>query len=143
MSPLGGGRRTRRQDLPVRADINVTSLVDVAFTLLVIFIITAPILQGGVEVEVPRAEVTAITAEDQPIFVTIARDGRVYIGETEVSLEDFAESFPQLLRAARPDAVYIRGDSLAAYGNVLRVIATVARTEGIRFALVAEPLPGR
>ena len=53
-----GARRSRRQDLPIKADINVTSLVDVAFTLLVIFIITAPMLQGGVEIVVP---------EDQPL----------------------------------------------------------------------------
>ena len=57
-------RRTRRQDLPIKAEINVTSLVDVAFTLLVIFIITAPMLQGGVEIQVPEADVAPIFATD-------------------------------------------------------------------------------
>ena len=66
-----GARRTRRQDLPIKAEINVTSLVDVAFTLLVIFIITAPMLQGGVEIQVPEADVVPLTSETEPIY----RDG--------------------------------------------------------------------
>ena len=140
-------RRTRQGDeeLNVRAEINITSLVDVAFTLLVIFIITAPVLQGGVEVNVPRADVKAITAEDEPFFVTVQADGTVNVGETPVTMEDFRESFPQLVRAAEPEVVYIRGDSAALYGRALSVIATVvqaAREEGFRYALVAEPVPG-
>ena len=67
----GSRRLEGRQDLPLNAEINVTSLVDVAFTLLVIFIITAPILQGGVEVSVPRADVEALTTDDQPFIVAI------------------------------------------------------------------------
>lgn len=127
----------------MRAEINVTSLVDVAFTLLVIFIIIAPALQGGVEVEVPEADVTPITASEDAFYVTIDRDERVYIAGTEVPLEALETSLPQLMRAAGTEMVYIQADSLANYGPVLRVIATVARTEGITFALVGEPLPRR
>ena len=139
----GGGRRTRRQDLPINAEINVTSLVDVAFTLLVIFIIIAPALQGGVEIEVPRADVSAITANEDAFYVTIDREDRIYIAGTEVPLEAFESSLPQLMRAAGTQMVYIQADSLSNYGPVLRGIATVAKTEGITFALVGEPLPIR
>lgn len=127
----------------MKADINVTSLVDVAFTLLVIFIITMPILQGGVEVAVPRADVQALTSADRAFFVTIERDGTIYMAETQVSREDFVSSFSQLLRAGGTEIVYIRGDSLAVYADVLAVIATVAQTEGIRMGLIAEPWTGR
>ncbi|MCK5651060.1 MAG: biopolymer transporter ExbD [Gemmatimonadetes bacterium] len=127
----------------MKADINVTSLVDVAFTLLVIFIITMPILQGGVEVAVPRADVQAITSADRPFFVTIERDGTIYMAETQVSREDFVSSFSQLLRAGDTEIVYVRGDSLAVYADVLAVIATVAQTEGVRLGLIAEPWTGR
>lgn len=137
-----GSRTSLRQDLPVKADINVTSLVDVAFTLLVIFIITAPILQGGVEVAIPRADVRSISSEDRPFYVSIDRGGSIYIGETQVPREEFVTSFPQMLRAAGTEIVYLRGDSLSAYGEVLRVIATVAQEEGVRMALVAEPWTG-
>jgi biopolymer transport protein ExbD len=135
------GRRQMggRHDLEMKAEINVTSLVDVAFTLLVIFIITAPILQGGVEVAVPRANVQPLTASDEPFFVSFASDGTIYVGETPVPAGEFEESFPQLLRAADTEYVYIRGDSLANWGDAVRVIATVAQTEGIRFGIVAEP----
>ncbi len=136
---MNDGRRTGRPDVAVRADINVTSLVDVAFTLLVIFIITAPMLQGGVEVDVPEASVAPITHQDEPFWVTVDRDGRVFIAETEVAIEEFESAFPQLLRAAQAQMVYIRADSLAWYGRVLGVIAIISQVEGIKFGLVADP----
>ncbi|MFH1762600.1 MAG: biopolymer transporter ExbD [Gemmatimonadota bacterium] len=135
-----GGRRTRRQDLPIKADINVTSLVDVAFTLLVIFIITAPMLQGGVEIQVPEADVAPVTSQTDPIYVTIQRDGRVFLAETEVPAEDLRTSLPQLLRAAGAKTVYIRGDAQADYQDVLGIIAAVSHIEGITFSLVADPI---
>lgn len=134
-------RKARRGgDIPLTAEINVTSLVDVAFTLLVIFIITAPILQGGIEVDVPKADVQPLTARDNPFFVTVTRDGRVFIEETQTSVADFERSFPQLVRNV--DHVYLRADSLAEYGPVLKVIATLARSEK-PWSLVGEPYGGR
>jgi biopolymer transport protein ExbD len=138
-----GSRRRRggRNDLPLNADINVTSLVDVAFTLLVIFIITAPILQGGIEVAVPRADVQPLTAQDEPFFVTVTGDGRVYIEDTEVRIDQFAETISELAAAGGFEQVYIRGDSLAYYGPMLQVITATAQA-GVRFALVGEPHVG-
>jgi biopolymer transport protein ExbD len=133
-------RRTRRQDLPIRAEINVTSLVDVAFTLLVIFIITAPMLQGGVEIQVPEADVAPLTAQTEPIIVTVQRDGRVFLAETEIPGDDLRASLPQLLRAAGARTVYIRGDAQADYGEVLSIIAAVSHVEGITFGLIANPV---
>ena len=127
--------------MPLTAEINVTSLVDVAFTLLVIFIITAPILQGGVEVAVPRADVQPLTAQDEPFFVSVTADGRVFVEETELTVSEFREGIPGLLAAGGIEMVYIRGDSIAAYGPMLQVIATVAQT-GVTFGLVGEPWTG-
>jgi biopolymer transport protein TolR len=97
-------------------------------------------LQGGVEVQVPEADVVPLTSQDDPFYVTIDADGQVYIGETPVSREEFATSFPQLLRASNAEMVYIVGDSTANYGWVLGVIASVAQVEGIKYGLVADPL---
>lgn len=139
MSAGGLRRRNRtRSDLPLTADINVTSLVDVAFTLLVIFIITAPILQGGIEVDVPRADVQPLTAEDEPFFVTVMRDGTVYVEDSPTTVEDFESSFAQLAEAGGFERVYLRADSLAAWGPVLKVIATLSRAQVV-FGLVGEP----
>jgi len=145
MTP-GRRRSSSRGDLAMNAEINVTSLIDVAFTLLVIFIITAPILQGGLEVRLPRAQVQPVTAQDAPFIVDILDDGTVAIGETPVSVEEFDAMFEQLYRAVQPSIVYVRGDERALYGPVFGVIATigaVTREDGVPFALVGEPLPIR
>jgi len=96
VSAFGGRKRGNgRSDLPLNAEINVTSLVDVAFTLLVIFIITAPILQGGINVSVPKADVQPITASNKkPFFVTVNRQGQVFIEDTKTTVTEFQKSFP-------------------------------------------------
>lgn len=143
MSALGiRRRRGNRSDLPLNAEINVTSLVDVAFTLLIIFIITAPIMQGGIEVAVPRAEVQPLTAQDDPFYVTVTREGQIYLEETPMTPQEFEDAFPQMAAAGHLERVYIRGDSLSNWGPVLKVIATVARS-GVNFSVVGEPYPGR
>ena len=131
-------RRDRgRARLPVRAEINVTSLVDVAFTLLVIFIITAPVLQGGVDVNLPRGEVGAIEASDELIIVSVLADGSVFLGDTPVQAEDVEGILGQMLRANPQDWVYLRGDSAALYGQVFRILSTVASQEGVGISLIA------
>ncbi len=144
MSTVGNGsqRSRRRSDLPQNAEINVTSLVDVAFTLLVIFIIAAPALQGGVEVAVPKAQVQALSAADHPFYVSITRDGMVHLTKTTPQTpEEFEKSFPQLAKAGHFRKVYIRGDSLANWGPMLKVIATVTKA-GVPFGMVGEPYDG-
>jgi biopolymer transport protein ExbD len=133
---MRGGRA--RSDLPMNAEINVTSLVDVAFTLLVIFIITAPILQGGIEVSVPRADVQPITSEDEPFFITVMRDGQIFMQDSPVTLEELESGLPQLLAGGAVERIYIRGDSLAPYGPVLRAMATAVNS-GVNWSVVAEP----
>ena len=90
----GGGR-----DLQPVAEINVTSMVDVAFTLLIIFIITAPILQGGIEVAVPKADVSSLTAEENTLIITVDRDGVVYMAATPMDRTEFREAFGQIVAA--------------------------------------------
>jgi biopolymer transport protein TolR len=144
MSSLGSRRRggaRSRSDLPLNADINVTSLVDVAFTLLVIFIITAPILQGGIEVAIPRAEVPPLTAQQNPFFITVMRDGQVYMEETPVTLADLESGLSQILAAGSIERVFIRADSLAPYGPVLKTMA-IAVNAGVDWSVVAEPWVG-
>lgn len=143
----GWARRARGSggngDLSIRAEINVTSLVDVAFTLLVIFMITAPILQGGVEVALPRADVPPITSREDRVIVSITKEGKIFVEETEMNPETFGEEFPALLRGSKAKFVYIKGDRDAQYGRVLQVVAAVAKAEGVRFGLVGEPGPRR
>src|SRR5918993_1698405 len=119
-SSLGGGLGSQRGELPLMADVNVTSLVDVMLVLLIIFMITAPIMQGGVDVELPRAEARPLEPKEG-LVVTVDRAGRVFVDQTQVSYADFRVTFASLVAARKPSGVYLRADNGTSYGNVVRV----------------------
>jgi len=129
------GRRRARSTY--NADINVTSLVDVAFVLLIIFMITAPMMQGGVQVQLPRAEARPLQPE-QGVVVSVDRRGRIYVDQSAFSYEDFRATFRALVARRRPSAIYLRADQGVPYGDVVRVLAVI-RATGVRdVGLVAE-----
>jgi len=130
--------RQATNGLPVRAEINVTSLVDVAFILLIIFMITAPILQGGVEIEIPRAPAAPLRASEG-IVITIDRTGRIYLDDTPVTMAEFDASVVQVIKRRDPETVYVKGDANVAYGVVLKVIGKLKEAEIESVSLVAEP----
>jgi biopolymer transport protein TolR len=137
LTGLGRGGLRGHGELPLNADINVTSLVDVAFVLLIIFMIAAPIMQGGVDVQLPRAEARPITAREGMV-VSVDRQGRIFIDQTQVSYNDFRITFKSLVTARKPASVYVRADSRVSYGDVVRVLAVI-RTSGVRdVGLVAQ-----
>ncbi len=84
-----GGRR--RGSLPVSAEINITNLVDVAFVLLIIFMITAPILQGGIEVQLAKAEAQPLEQSD-PVFVTVSKNGEIFVAKAKIASLDELET---------------------------------------------------
>ena len=136
------GQRDRSR-LPLTADINVTSLVDVAFTLLVIFIITAPILQGGVEVELPRAEAGPIT-QTEGVIVTIGEDGSIFLDDVPMaSQEEFLEIFPGYMEEREGAPVFVRGDRSASYGQVMELFGLLRETDVTQVNLVLETPPRR
>lgn len=133
-------RERQRAGLPVRAEINVTSLVDVAFTLLVIFIITAPVLQGGIEVNVPPGPVSVIEASDEQIIVTVDSEGTYYVGEAPVALDMLDVTLAQLIERRDADIVFVKGDSSVVYGRVTRAIAAAVANQGVRLSLVVREM---
>ncbi|HXF95516.1 MAG TPA: biopolymer transporter ExbD [Gemmatimonadales bacterium] len=137
---LGGGGSGLRGhgELPLNADINVTSLVDVAFVLLIIFMITAPIMQGGVDVRLPRAQARPLDPREG-LVVSVDQAGRIYLDQTGLSYEDFRATFPAFVRTKRPAGVYLRADGRVRYATVVQVLA-VMRAAGVAdVGLVAEP----
>ena len=135
--PGAGGLRGHGE-LPLNADINVTSLVDVAFVLLIIFMITAPIMQGGVDVRLPRAAARPLEPQTG-LIVTVDREGKIFMDKTALSYEDFRATFPAFVRSKRPSGVYLRADARAQYGSVVQVLAII-RAAGIAdVGLIAEP----
>ena len=137
---LGGLGRRRR--LVPTADINVTSLVDVAFVLLIIFMITAPMMQGGVPVELPKAEGRPLRP-DEGITVTVDRRGQVWVDQTRVSYEEFRASFRAIVARRGTSNVYLRADRRGSYGDVVRVLAAMqaAGVTKINITTVDEEIP--
>lgn len=123
---------------PVRAEINVTSLVDVAFTLLVIFMITAPILQGGIEIAVPKAPAAPLQVSEG-LVVSIDRDGSIFLDDTPVSLEEFEATVLRVVEQRGGPTVYIKGDAEVPYGIVLRVIGRLKEADIDAVSLIAQP----
>jgi len=132
---LGGGLDS---GLPVRAEINVTSLVDVAFTLLVIFMITAPILQGGVEVAIPKAPSAPLQVAEG-LVITVDRDGQIYVDDDVFTREEFAATIVQMVERKGGPTVYVRGDRDVPYGSVLWVIGMLKESEIDAVSLIADP----
>ena len=134
---VGSGGLSGRGNLPLNADINVTSLVDIAFVLLIIFMITAPMMQGGVDVQLPRAEARPLQAKEGMV-VSVDLEGRIFVDETEVSYNDFRVTFRSLVTTRKPTGIYLRADSRVPYGNLVRVLAVI-RSAGVNdVGLVAE-----
>jgi len=119
-----GRRRARKRPL---SEINVTPLVDVMLVLLIIFMISAPLLTTGVEVELPETDANSVNTDSQPVTVTIDRNGAIFVGENEVEWDRLVLSVAREGGAdAREKPIFIRADGRAPYQAVARVMARLS-----------------
>ena len=124
--------------MALNAEINVVSLIDVMMLLLVIFMITAPIMQGGVDVALPRAEARALEPKSG-LVVTVDRAGAIFVDDVKMTYPEFRASFKALSERRASGGVYLRADENVPYGVVVRVLA-VMRGAGVGdIGLVAQP----
>ena len=105
------------------AEINVTNLVDVVLVLLIIFMISAPLLQSGIDVDLPKTKAAALDEETEGVVVTIDKKSGIYINDVWTRLENFESSLDKELRRIGISSVYLRADSTVAYGTVVDVIS--------------------
>jgi biopolymer transport protein TolR len=128
MSSAGGstgyarrsGRRRKRSALI--SEINVTPFVDVMLVLLIIFMVAAPLLTVGVPVDLPETRAKEMNAQTQPITVSVNNEGRVFLQETEIALEDIVPRLEAIAQTGYEERIFVRGDQAADYGTVLRVM---------------------
>src|SRR5918999_4915816 len=130
-------RRHRGEGMPLNAEINVVSLIDVMLLLLVIFMITAPIMQGGVDVQLPRAAARPLEPKSG-LVVTVNRNGQIFVDQTRLSYAEFRASFRALASRRSAQGVYLRADQGVPYGQVVRVLAVMRAAGGGDVGLVAE-----
>jgi len=121
------------------SQINVTPLVDVMLVLLVIFMVTAPILHQGVDVNLPKVEGGALKGEDVQLVVTVSANGLVYLNDTVLPAADLSTKLLAILREQPDRNVYLRADAAVPYGDVMRVIGSLRAAGVQRLGMITEP----
>ncbi len=122
------------------SQINVTPLVDVMLVLLVIFMVTAPIIQQGVEVNVPRVKAAALPGKEQQFVVSITHNQDVYLNDTRLSLDQLTEKLQAISGERRDREVFVRADEDVPYGVVIRTMAAI-RAAGIENVGMVTEMP--
>jgi biopolymer transport protein TolR len=137
----GGGKTSRKTFMPI-SEINVTPMVDVMLVLLVIFIITAPLLTTGVNVNLPQAaRAKALPQDNKPLTIFVEKDGTFYLNspENRVAMDELRAKLAAA-KVANPDLnVYVRGDKEVPYGTMMAAMAEVQAAGFTRVAFVTEP----
>jgi biopolymer transport protein TolR len=123
------------------SDINVTPLVDVMLVLLIIFMVTAPILQQGVAIDLPKVTSGPLEGAEEQLVVNIARTGQLYLNDTPYSLPELTGKLRALAAERRDRPLYVRADQAVPYGQVMRAMAAVREAGLTRVGLVTEPPP--
>jgi biopolymer transport protein TolR len=122
------------------SQINITPLVDVMLVLLIIFMVTAPILQQGVNVDLPEVTSGPLAGKDDQLVVAVTREGKIQLNDSPLKIEELGQKLTAILKV-RPDReVYLRADKNVPYGKVVEVMAA-ARNAGVKkLGMVTEPL---
>ena len=107
------------------SQINVTPLVDVMLVLLVIFMVTAPIIQQGVQVNLPQTKASAIAGSEEPLIVTVAKDGKIYLNDNVIGLADLGPKLTAIRKLQADKQVYLRADQDVRYGTIMKTIAEI------------------
>lgn len=140
-----GGRHERsnraRRRRPPMSEINVTPFVDVMLVLLIVFMIAAPLLTVGVEVDLPESDVPEVAGDDEPLAVTIDAEGRIFLQDTELALEELGPRLVAISQNNPEIRIFVRGDETIEYGNVMAVMGALNGSGFNNVALIAR-LPG-
>lgn len=131
-----GGRFGRRRGYGQVSEINVTPMVDVMLVLLVIFMVTAPLLTVGVEVDLPKTKAGELRGQDEPLAVSVDKDGKIFVQDTAVELDGLAPLLLAITENNQDVRIFIRGDSTINYGRVMEVMGTLNQSGFSKVALV-------
>lgn len=130
-------RRARRRQ--VISDVNLTNLIDVVFALLIIFMITAPMMTQGVQVDLPKAEAENVEV-NKSIQVTINAKNEIFIDYEKVSLVDFRKTFREVFAGDKEIPVFVNADAKVPYGMAIRVISEIQKAGVVKLGFLTLPL---
>ena len=131
-----GGHNNNRA---VMAEINVTPLVDVMLVLLVIFMVTAPMMQQGVQVNLPKADTKAMTPAEESIVVSVDKNNKVFIDKDEIPAGELRTRLSKLVATRAKKEVFLKADAGVSYGEVVRTMADIKGAGIERLGMVTEP----
>lgn len=140
----GGGRggRRRRRSTSVMSEINVTPFVDVILVLLIIFMVSAPLLTAGVPLDLPQSQAKALTADKDPISVSINAEGKIFLQETEIPLDEIVPKLKAIAANGNEERIFVRGDKTSNYGAIMRVMGAISSAGYRNIGLVTEATDG-
>ncbi len=122
------------------SEINVTPMVDVMLVLLIIFMVTAPLIQQGVKVNLPQTRAAPVEATEKKIVLSIDQSKRVYIGEAEVPIQDLEEKLKTNAKAQADKEIYLHADRDITYGLVVEVMAAAQRAGITYVGMITDPM---
>ena len=122
-------------------DINVTPFVDVMLVLLIIFMVTAPMMVEGVNVDLPQTTAQPLESEKEPLVVTIDKEGQVFINDFKTSRDIFATKLSKVLETRQDRTVYLKADKTIPYGVVMQVMSDIRSTGVAKLGMVTLPVP--
>ena len=120
-------------------DINVTPLVDVMLVLLIIFMVTAPLIQSGVKVDLPRASAQQMEHAEEKLVLTITRDRRIFLGDVQISPADLETKLSTNARVQKDKEIYLQADRSLPYGLVVQIMAAARRAGVESLGMITEP----
>ena len=119
------------------SEINVTPFVDVMLVLLIVFMVTAPLLTVGIPVDLPKVKTaSALTDQKDPIEITIKFDGTLYLGESEVEVENLIPRLIAITDQNTDARIYVRGDRVVSYGRIMEIMSLINSVGYVKVALV-------
>ena len=122
----------------LKADINVTPLVDVMLVLLIVFMVTAPLLTVGIPVDLPKIKSDVINQPDEPLVVSIRKDGQLWLQETPIAIEALVPRLVAITQNKTDTNIFVRGDQAIAYGRVMEVMGALTAAGFTKVALITE-----
>ncbi len=107
------------------SEINITPFVDVMLVLLVVFMVTAPMMISGINVDLPKTSSSPLSGNDEPLTITVTNKGTVYIQDVEIEMKDLISKLSAITREKKDSRILIRGDKAASYGEIVQVIGSI------------------
>ena len=121
------------------SEINVTPFVDVVLVLLIIFMVTAPMMQQGVDVDLPETTTQPLQMRDEPLILSIQKEGKYYLGRSEVPVDELQAKLEAIFDGRDSKEIFLRADSEAPYGVVVKGLAAARAAGASKLGMVTEP----